>query len=1193
MECPSCGAENAATRKFCRACGVGLAPACPACNAPNDPGDRFCGECGASLESAPGSGGAAVPGRLAGTEARPTGEIAPPDAAEERRPVTILFADLVGFTSLSERLDSEDVREITTECLRRLVTEIARYEGTVDKFMGDAVMALFGAPVAHEDDPARALRAALDMQAALARFNDELERERGFRLALRIGIETGEVVAGLRDVGGVREYTVIGDAVNVAARLQAATEPGTILVGEVTRQRTASLFTFRPVPPLSLKGKEQPVAAAILAAVASAEGSALNVATSPLVERAEELHALEGCVVEVRRGRGQIAMIVGEPGLGKSRLLAELRARASDLRWCRCPAFAHEQALAYGVARTLVRALAELDPDLPDAEAGRRLRAYLATLGCSPHHLALAHLLTLPLEPDEAREMAAVPPQELQRLTFQAVAALLGRAGEQAPLVLELDDLHWADPSSIDLLRELLEVAERAPVFFCCALRPERDAPAWGLRERAARDLPHRCTELVLRPLSDRASGELARRLLGLDELPDGLRPILERAAGTPLWVEELVRTLVERGLLVDAGGRWGVAADLADVEIPESLQALIVARIDRLGEARPTLQTASVIGRRFGRRVLDRIAGARPELDDHLVRAQRADLVRELAAIPEREYGFKHVLTQEAAYATLLVRRRRELHRQVAEALEALYPERLDELHAVLAHHYERAEAWGKAVEHAAAAADAARGDYANREALEQYGRALAAADRADVDISVKLALHEARAGVHQMLGQFEPARADFEQALALAGEVDGAADRARLLGALGMLWGGHRDYQRGLELTRQATAAAEQSGDRRAVAEARTQVGVILLNLSQMRESRRELEAALAHFRKLGDEVGQARTLDVLAMATFCAGDLHESADYCREALPRLNGLGDRSTEGSTMNTLGLALGYLGEWTSALDWFQRSRAVWEEMEARSGLAYTDWCIAEVGETFGAFELAFREASAGLAIAREIGHREWIVGGLSSLGRVRRLLGDPIGARSLHEEMLATARELGTTLWIAQALSDVGEDLLAMGEEPAALVHLEEAIAVGGDAGKFVVRALLARADLHLRFGRPTEALGAARNLQSTTPEFVVFVAESRCVEGEALAALGRESEAEAPLRRAKSEALALGAAPARWRACLALADLFERTDGSAEAAAERADARAALEAVAAELSDPHLRRSFEGSEPFRRARR
>src|SRR5262245_60594985 len=474
MRCGSCSAENAASRRFCRACGARLPQACPACEAVNEPEDRFCGACGAPL-----------PVAQATASVVPEASASPPDHAlspfEERRLVTVLFADIVGYTALSERLDSETVRDIVTSCLGRLVTQVERYEGIVEKFIGDAVMAVWGAPVAHEDDAERALRAAVGMLEAVDVLNRDLDTAHGDRLALRIGVQSGEVIAGMRDVGGIRAFNVNGDAVNVAARLQGATEPGTILVGEATMARAQALFEFRPVQALVLKNKRDPVRAALLmGARVGPTVMATTLSRAPLIGRADEVATVSERIRELRRGRGQIVLVVGEPGLGKSRLLAELRASEdtnrsgapvesgvampvlAPFRWVRCQAFAHEQGHSYELTRGVLRALLDLGPEQDPIAIARRLEAVRSLPGDAAG--VLGHVLgALPGEREVG--ITDLAPAEFQRVLFQAVGRLLESLASQMPLVVELDDLHWADPSSIDLLLEVVGLTERVPML--------------------------------------------------------------------------------------------------------------------------------------------------------------------------------------------------------------------------------------------------------------------------------------------------------------------------------------------------------------------------------------------------------------------------------------------------------------------------------------------------------------------------------------------------------------------------------------------------------------------------------------------------------------------------------------------------------------------------------------------------------
>ncbi len=907
MNCPACGSENAATRKFCRACGASLSQVCQRCGTVNDPGDRFCGECGASLTSTtPSDSAIRSPARQ---EIEPDGNYL---LSEERRPVTILFADIVGFTSLSERLDAEDVRDLTTECFRRLVTESTSLGGVVDKFIGDAVMVLFGAPMAHEDDPLRATRAALAMQRALERFNAEIEPRRGFRLALRIGIESGEVVTGLRDVNGVREYTAIGDAVNVAARLQSATEPGTVIIGPNAKRHVRRTMSLTPVEPLFLKGKAEPIPGWIVQNDSAPVSSELG-HSSPFVGRTDEMETFLNRLTDLRRGRGQVLAIIGDPGLGKSRLVSEARAASGDLTWWRAAALAHLDTSSHSVTRSVLAQLCA-QMEVPQANPDEEILSRSDALGFGDKRPLVARVLGLAsaaTEPTDAEISAA----EAAQVGLAVVQRLLEEAMGNRPAVVEIDDLHWADPSSVQLLTDLLIVTERVPIMLCLMFRPERDAPIWQLREHAARYLPHRYTEINLQPLTSDAARELASGLLGATQLPDSVHSLLDRAAGTPLWLEELIRTLQERGV-VGSSGEDG-AVDLKHLEIPDTLQGLIIARLDRLGEARVALQTASVIGRQFGHRVLSRIAED-AALDEHLVQAQRADLVRELATIPEREYGFKHILVQEATYSTLLLRRRRELHNLVAEALTELYVDRLETLRPILAFHYERAEEWDQALEHTLAAAEVARSAFANREALTHLSAAIDLLERVTRPAELRMRVLRQRAEVTKDLGDFEAAQTDLEAARALAAELNDAVAEAQIVGSLAMLWSGHRDYEEGLRLAQTAVQIASRANTPRELAQAHVRVATVLLNLNREASTRDQLEAALAIFRSLNDDDGEAQTLDLLGMASFVFGHTHAAVEYSHEAMVRLRATGDRWTEASCAALHGISVSIMGDYAA-----------------------------------------------------------------------------------------------------------------------------------------------------------------------------------------------------------------------------------------------------------------------------------
>jgi class 3 adenylate cyclase/tetratricopeptide (TPR) repeat protein len=666
--------------------------------------------------------------------------------------VTVVFADIVGFTSLSERLDPEEVRDVTAACFGRLVEEIVRRGGTVDKFIGDAVMALFGTPIAHEDDPGRAIDAALAMQAALGEINGDLERDHGLRLELRIGVNTGEVVAGVREVGGFQDGTVIGDTVNTASRLQTAAAPGTVLVGEMTARLARHQFELEPVPPLVLKGKAEPVqafrATGLLSTIPVANAESL-----PLIGRADEVAALLDRVERLERGEGGVVVITGDPGSGKSRLLTELR-RLVEVRPGIRLGEAH--ATPYGRGQTVrlyaswawaffaeeltelaaARAVVEIGPGV-DEEHHDAIEITLTRLAERLDHLGvpealpfLCYLLELP-PPPSAAYLQELAEEEIHRRGIRAIGRLHERLAAERPCIVAVDDLHWANPTILDFLAGAAELSTQVPLMLVLSFRRDVDAPAWGLREHARRAAGDRFLELTLGPLGSAESRLLAQGLLGgaaLDEQVETL--LLSRIDGNPLYAYELIQTLVDRGALTIKAGRVLLDEEAAR-RVPETLQATILARIDRLPEeARRVVQTGAVLGRTFSRQLLTRVFGDGPALDRGVREAVKAGVLIEQPLPGSPGFGFAQGLVQEVAERTLLHRRRREIHRQAIEAIEAIYPDELSAHAQQLANHALAAESWQDAARFGLLAAERAASEYSTRQALRFYDLGLEATD-------------------------------------------------------------------------------------------------------------------------------------------------------------------------------------------------------------------------------------------------------------------------------------------------------------------------------------------------------------------------------------------------------------------------------------------------------------------------------
>jgi len=755
MRCAECNTENPKVARFCLKCGTLLVLVCPQCQTELPAHAEFCFACGSRVSTASPDAAEAVPVRVADRLQC----LVPAEYAErllatrgqvsaERRMVTILFSDVKGSTAMAEKLDPEDVMEIMDGAFDVLIEPVYRYEGTLARLMGDAVLAFFGAPIAHEDDAQRACLAALDIIASAQEYAARLEQERGITgFDVRVGIHTGLVVVGEVGTDLRVEYTAMGDAVNLAARLESAAEPGTVLISGATHKLVAPLFETEALGPVEVKGKAEPVAVYRVLEQKDVHGKVRGIAglESPLVGREAELAALQEAVERLRAGVGGVVTVVGEAGIGKSRLVAELHKQATvgayvgaqhaaPQRWVEGRCLSYGTSIAYLLWLDVLRGLLGVTVEEGPANVRDALQELLERL-CPvegdellPY---LARTMSLPLQAGEEAVLRDLEGEQLKAGTFQAVEWLVEAVAREQPLVLVLEDLHWADPTSLELLERLLALTDRASLLLVCIFRPRRECGCWRIREVAARDYPHRHTDVWLEPLSSAESEVLVRNLLRAEGIPAWFRErILSVTEGNPFYVEEVLRGLIDQGVVVDEGGtgHWQVAEAAAIVRLPDTLQGALVARIDRLQEdARRVLQMAAVIGRVFLYRILEAIAAEERELDQRLLTLQREEMIRERARIPELEYIFKHELTREAAYNGLLKAERRAFHRQVAGALERLFPERVEEQVGLLAYHWKQAGDGEKATEYLLKAGDRARLAYAHQEAVDYYQRALA----------------------------------------------------------------------------------------------------------------------------------------------------------------------------------------------------------------------------------------------------------------------------------------------------------------------------------------------------------------------------------------------------------------------------------------------------------------------------------
>jgi class 3 adenylate cyclase/tetratricopeptide (TPR) repeat protein len=725
MKCPKCGFENPEGMNFCGECAAKLEVICPSCNAPNPPQFKFCGKCAQDLRA---------------TRAAPPLDLTQPHSYTpkfladkilttrsslegERKVVTVLFADVANYTALSEKLDSEEVHEIMDGCFRILMDEIHRCEGTINQFTGDGVMALFGAPIAHEDHARRACHAALAIQRVLVEYALKIEKDTGHPFRMRIGLNSGPVVVGAIGNDLRMDYTAIGDTTNLAARMQSLATPGGILATHETHRLARDYFDFESLGKLKVKGKEEPQEAYVLLRAGEVETrieASVARGLTRFVGRETETAVLRNAFDRAVSGSGQVVGIVGEAGVGKSRLLLELRTITPP----GTNTYLEGRCLHYGGAMPYLPVLDLLRSYFAIKEGERefmirknmkeRVLALDENLG---HVLAPCQdLLSLKVE-DEAH--LALEPQARREKTFEALRDLFVRISQEKPLVIAVEDLHWMDRTSLEFLDYLIGWLANTPILLVLLYRPEF-AHTWNSRSYY--------TQIGVDQLTLQPSAELVQSILAGGEVAPEIRDlILKRTAGNPLFMEEFTQSLLENGAIEKKDHQYVLARRASEIQIPESIQGIIAARIDRLQEnLKRTMQVASVIGRDFAFRILQTITGMREDLKSQLMNLQGLEFIYEKQLFPELEYIFKHILTQEVAYNSLLARRRSEIHEKIGRAIETIYAERIEEFYEMLAYHYGKGENFEKAAHYFRLSGGKAVAKFAHWEAFRFYREAL-----------------------------------------------------------------------------------------------------------------------------------------------------------------------------------------------------------------------------------------------------------------------------------------------------------------------------------------------------------------------------------------------------------------------------------------------------------------------------------
>ena len=709
---------------------------CLKCRTDNPDGARYCNECGRDLEKVTD----AIPKKFAHLQSYTPKFLiekilAHRSAIEgERKQVTVFFADVAGFTSLSEKLDPETVHRIMDGAFRIIMDEIHAYEGTINQFTGDGVMALFGAPVAHENHAQRACHAALAIRDSMVAYSQEVKSSLGVKFQIRAGLNTGPVVVGSIGDDLRVDYTAVGSTVNIAARMEGTAKPGTVLVSRNTHKRTSEYFKFKSLGKVKIKGKEESIKVYELVEAIERPKSGLDRQIfSEMVGREKELNLLEIQVLKVVNGEGSVVNIIGEAGIGKSRLVAELKNTdiMKSITLLEGRAISMGRNLSFHPVIDLLKQWARIREDDSEASALIKLETAIGRV-CSDELYDvlpfIATLMGMKLAGRYAERVEGIEGEALERLIFKNVRDLLIKATELGPLVIVTEDLHWADMSSIEMMESLLRLAESHRVLFVNVFRPGHKKTGDRITETIKENLPVCYVEIVLEPLDEHMSEILVNNMLNIRGLQlSVIDQIVERSGGNPFFIEEVVRSLIDEGAVVAKEGEFEVVEKINSMVIPNTINDVLMARIDRLEErTRNLVKFASVIGRSFFYKVLTEVGRTIEDIDNRLSYLKNIQLIRERHRMEELEYLFKHALAQEAAYESILVQKRKAIHLQVADSIEKVFKEKLYEFYGMLAYHYSKGENLDKAEEYMIKAGEEALRSSASREALNYYKEAL-----------------------------------------------------------------------------------------------------------------------------------------------------------------------------------------------------------------------------------------------------------------------------------------------------------------------------------------------------------------------------------------------------------------------------------------------------------------------------------
>jgi len=1056
MMCQKCQFENPEGMQFCGKCGAKLEQICPKCNFPNPPQFIFCGKCGhnLTLPSEQPSKDLSFDEKLDKIQRYlPKGLtekiLSQRDRIEgEHKQVTVMFCDMEGFTALSEKLGPEEAYSIMDQVYEILIHKVHDYEGTVNEMTGDGIMALFGAPIALEDAPQRAIRSAIAIHREMFKFSDTMKQERGgmTSLKMRIGIHTGPVVVGTLGNNLRVEFKAVGDTVNLASRIEGIADPGTTYVTEETFKLTEGLFRFEALGDFKVKGKDEAVKTYRVIAP-STRRTRFDVSAerglTPFLGRERELELLLDGFERSRAGRGQAFSIMAEAGVGKSRLLYEFRKAIAneDVTFLEGKCLSYSRGVAYHPVIDILKANFDIRDGDGDTEIREKVKKGLKILGADEAS-TLPYFLEILSVKDSGIDKIPMSPEARKERIIEALNRIVLKGSEIRPLIMAIEDLHWIDKSSEESFKSLLESIPGAKVLLLFTYRPEF-VHTWGAKSYHS--------QITLNRLSNRESIMMVSHLLDTEELDSALEEfILEKTEGIPFFIEELIKSLKELKIIVREGKRYRIAKDIKEVTIPSTIQDVIMARVDSLAEGvKGLLQTVSAVGREFSYYLIKRITNsAEQELLSQLSVLKDSELLYERGIYPESTYIFKHALTQEVAYNGLLLKRRKDIHEEIGEAIEALYPDRLEEHYELLAYHYVRSANTEKAVEYLELANQKAIKVHAMEEAKTHFDEAMELLDTlpdTEVNRQRRVSLLANQVPVFRALFKVP----EYYELLTRYEPMASGLDYPELLGAfyvgLGYCEFSFGSFDQAIQTLSKAAELAEASGNAEEAGHAYAELEwnhVYRGNFDRVLSLKEEV---LRKMEQRFNPRWYVRALSVASRACSHLGRWDEAVEEAQKALSVAEEFSDNSLISHAAWTLSMAYTWRGDLRQGIEYgelaVQKAPTPLDKALAQRGLGWA-WCRA--GEPKRGIELLtalLPIIRAGRYMPSEIPHT-------CNLGEGYWLAGENNKAKQMLEEGVKITERCGARYYLGWAQRLLGEIALKANPSQAAH-HFEKSIAV------------------------------------------------------------------------------------------------------------------------------------------------